>query len=130
LGADHYLQPTYGFNNQLYLCLGISDGGPNSLIILGDTFMKGKSNKAKLLTIYLAFYIIFDRENRRIGFIGPPGSIEVVEDPVQNFPYWAFAGIIVGSIFAMFITIVAVIMTVCWYNSKTPTGYELLVNKT
>jgi hypothetical protein len=51
LGADHYLQPTYGFNNQLYLCLGISDGGPNSLIILGDTFMKGKSTK----TSYLPF---------------------------------------------------------------------------
>jgi hypothetical protein len=57
-----YFELVHSWSGNEYYCFGIYDGGENSITILGDVFMK-------------PFYVIFDRVNTRVGFVGRPGMV-------------------------------------------------------
>lgn len=62
LMPQDYMELTRSSSGYEYYCFGIFDGGAKSMTILGDTFMK-------------AFYVVFDRDSTRVGFVGRPGTI-------------------------------------------------------
>jgi len=112
LEPQHYMQKLTTFTHGKFYCFGISQGGNLSITILGDTFMK-------------AFYVIFDRENGRLGFMGPPGSIVHVPLPPQDPWYWALEqyAIMLGVTILLAICL-CLCMTVVWYCLQNRAPYR------
>lgn len=116
LDPSYYMERIPTIHGDIY-CLGMVDSGSDSITILGDTFMK-------------AFYIIFDRENKRIGFIGSKGTVEAVSEVPLVTPQWiyvvpviALGALVVVALFAV------VIMWAIWRKNQQPIlrGYSPLL---
>lgn len=125
---EHYFETIFVTKLRSYQCFGMMDGGETSLTILGDTFMKGNSTWYNFISKLAAFYTIFDRENKRVGFVGAPGTLEIVPPkPKQTgLPYWAYVGIIVVSTSVGILLVISVLMSIYYYRSKKYEGYEVV----